>query len=244
METAGYKLSQGRAVRFADFAGSRLEQLFIDTGLRSILGIDTIERRVYPRLVRLFDAKLRIDTESDEMTFHSEVKGVSIEFTDSQFASILDISVQDGDLGSIDMVDIDILSRIHEDPHHIDVSWRLRLTPLARLVMRVLQHNIFLKMGSFDQVYPVVRRATYAIFGGIAVNWARVLMAYYSGAVALHRSTIIYCHYLTRVFGWARVPLEREISTEQGPPPLGASSMRKMGISIDQIQEQQPDMPM
>ena len=29
------------------------------------------------------------------------------------------------------MVDTDILSRIHEDPHHIDVSWRLRLTPIA-----------------------------------------------------------------------------------------------------------------
>ena len=47
-----------------------------------------IERRVYPRLVRLFDANLTIDTEDDEMTFHSEVKGVSIEFTDSQLTSI------------------------------------------------------------------------------------------------------------------------------------------------------------
>ena len=89
----------------------------------------------------------------------------------------------------------------------------------------------------------MVRRATYAIFGGITVNWARVLMAYYSAAVALHRSTMIYCHYWTRVFVWAGISFEREMFTEQGPPPLGASSMRKMGISIDQIQEQ-PDEPM
>ena len=89
----------------------------------------------------------------------------------------------------------------------------------------------------------MVRRATYAIFGGIAVNWARVLMAYYTSAVALHRSTMIYYHLWTRVFAWAEVTFDREMYSEQGPPPLGSSSMRKMGISIDQIQEQ-PDEPM
>ena len=93
---------------------------------------------MYPRLVRLFDANLRIDAEDDEMTFHSEVKGISIEFTESQLAGILYISGQAGDLSYIDMVDMDILSRIHEDPHHIDPSWRFRLTPLARLVVRIL----------------------------------------------------------------------------------------------------------
>ena len=98
------------------------------------------------------------------------------------------------------MVDMDILSRIHEDPHPIDVSWRFRLTSLARLVVRILQHNIFPKSGSYDQVYPVVRTATYAIFGGIQVNWTRVLMAHYSTVVGLQRSTMIYFHYWTRVF--------------------------------------------
>ena len=131
VETTSYRLLQGRAVRFADFTSSRLEQLFTQTGLRPILGIDTIERRVYPRLVRLFDANLAIDSEGDEITFYSEVKGVTVAFSESQLADILGIRRQGGDLSDIDMVDIEILGRIHEDPHHVDPSWRFRLTPLA-----------------------------------------------------------------------------------------------------------------
>ena len=102
------------------------------------MGINTIERRVYPRLVRLFDANLVINSESEEITFYSEVKGVSVVFTESHLADILGIRRQGGDLSDIDMVDIETLGMIHEDPHHVDPSLRLRLTPLARLVVRIL----------------------------------------------------------------------------------------------------------
>ena len=77
VDTANYRLSQGRAVRFADFASSRMEQLFSWTGSRPILGI----RR------------------------------------------------QGGDLSDIDMVDIRILGMIHEDPHHVDPSWKIKVDP-------------------------------------------------------------------------------------------------------------------
>ena len=93
------------------------------------------------------------------------------------------------------MVDINILRWIFEDPHHIDWSMGRYLALVERLVVRILQYNSFPKTGSFNQIYPIVRRATYAIFGGMQVNWARVIMARYMAAAGLQRSTMIYCHY-------------------------------------------------
>ena len=92
MQLATRNLLLGRPVRFADFAGTAVESLFVNAGLIHILDTHTAERRGYKRMVRLFDAHLQIDVDDNGLiTYGSWVKGTHIFMNEVQFGEILNI---------------------------------------------------------------------------------------------------------------------------------------------------------
>lgn len=50
------------------------------------------------------------------------------------------------------------------------------LTHQARILIRILQHNLITKTSSFDEIYPLIRKAMYVIIRNIRVNWVHAIM--------------------------------------------------------------------
>jgi len=197
-ESANFSILQGRPVNFADLAAYGVDHYREAAGLRAILSHDTFEFVCYPRCVRLFEANLVWEFQ-EQTLFTSEVKGVRIRITDTEFGELLGIPSQGIDLEDVEMTDPQILHHIF---HRAPGQWQTgNMRDSARLVTRIVQHNIIPKTGSYDQIYPAVRKATYAIMGGIQVNWARSLMIQHTGqASGPRRSYIPYGNLYTLVF--------------------------------------------
>ena len=171
----------------------------------------------------------------------SNVKHVHIRLTPKRIGQILNIPFTGASLSDIEMNDHNIIHSMLKEGDQIHAGmFTNSLTPNARIIGRIISHNILQKTGSFTYMSLDLAKCIYAIMGNIGVNWARVI---YDTMTKPISTNLPFGCFLTRIFESFGVSFDQETDVLRDAVFFDKFALKRMGIPFEpqQMEEEEEE---
>ncbi|XP_020254102.1 uncharacterized protein LOC109831175 [Asparagus officinalis] len=228
-ELCKLKILPTRYIKYPELAIYKTQSLLHNVGLDKLFD-ESLKVPYYPFLVYLFYANMSTSSSADgSLTISSSVKNVAIAFTANELAGILQIPTSDVELRSIELSDPSVNHQMFSPGCSYPMN-NNSLNPIAKLIARIIAHNLIPKTGSFDHFASDKINAVYAIFAEIKVDWATIFI---NNMASKHTKFLPFGSFFTLIFQHFNVDLTNEPKVESTRDFFDKVSLSRMHISLD-----------